>query len=572
MMIKRDNYTSQNQKQTVNEKNNAQEDLVNQQQAKQSSHGKAFTSLLWLIIKNDRLPFFFGVLALFLGVLLNLAFPLIIGKDLTSFINLQPEAFVFIIITFVAQGVCFYFRTYSFGILANHISQRIQFKLFFHFISEPDDRSLDLDKLFRHHLTAIKDVVNSKLSVIIRYSLQIILGVSVMVTLAAELTLAIIICTSIVLILGRLFGKRLKHSSSDFDKKSSYLQSLINDLLQDRVLVKLFNFPHTAQSTVASNLTLVSQSYRRRVITSSILQSLLPTLISIFIIFLLAGGIYLVKSGHLSEGDLLAFTIVSAMVSVSASFLIQSLIKLGDGLRAIDELSNFIDLNSIIPLSLPPFTELPVPSSRPQIEFTVDNLTYVHSERTLFENLSFTISAGERVLIAGPSGTGKTTLLRLLLGLEASIEFNNAIRPNVSKPELHEHCSYIPQQAPLYNLPLRANLANDFSISHATVMRLLEELNLHERLAEYLSDADYQTKNLRVSDLSGGEKQRLAIARAILKQPSLLILDEATNALDEQNEKKVFMLIRHLLPKSTVILVSHRSSAKDFCDRVIKLA
>lgn len=185
---------------------------------------------------------------------------------------------------------------------------------------------------------------------------------------------------------------------------------------------------------------------------------------------------------------------------------------------------------------------------------SIKHLTYVHEGQRILENISLTIGAGEYVGIIGPNGGGKTTLLKLMLGL---------LKPTSGKVDVHiaRHAiGYVPQRA--------ANIDPSFP---ATVREVVESgavkpgrIFMQKADREAVKDALAVTgmtkfASRRIADLSGGERQRVLIARALAARPKILVLDEPTNAVDVANQEAFYDFIRdlHRKHKITIVIVSH---------------
>jgi ATP-binding cassette, subfamily B, bacterial PglK len=232
------------------------------------------------------------------------------------------------------------------------------------------------------------------------------------------------------------------------------------------------------------------------------------------------------------------------------------------------------------------FQELQPPTSRGareplRFEGTLEvrgvSFRYPGSGRPALEDVSLSVARGEIVGIAGHSGAGKSTLLDLLLGLLTP----TAGAVVVDGRDLREHrrawqdqIGYVPQSIYLTDDTIRRNVAfgiPDAEIDDAAVWRALEAAQL-DTFVRSLPEGVHTTVGERGVRLSGGERQRLGIARAMYHDPQVLVLDEATSALDADTERAIMETVHRLHGSRTVIIVSHRSSALEGCDRIHHLA
>ncbi|HEN5520869.1 TPA: ATP-binding cassette domain-containing protein, partial [Legionella pneumophila] len=202
-------------------------------------------------------------------------------------------------------------------------------------------------------------------------------------------------------------------------------------------------------------------------------------------------------------------------------------------------------------------------------------ISFSYGEKAILKNVSFDIHRNKIIAIKGPSGVGKSTCVDLILGLlkpdDGSILFNQFVVPMDVEHATSKKkwVSYVPQNIFLFNDSIRNNITwlnND--VNEADLWKVLALVD-----AENLVRSMPNGLNTMIGDrgvhLSGGERQKLAIARAILSSPTLLILDEATSALDPQSEAVIMQSLAALKQTMTVILIAHRESTIDYADAII---
>jgi ATP-binding cassette, subfamily B, bacterial len=192
------------------------------------------------------------------------------------------------------------------------------------------------------------------------------------------------------------------------------------------------------------------------------------------------------------------------------------------------------------------------------------------------ENINFDIKQGETVAFVGPSGAGKTTLVKLLVGLyqpaEGKVLYNNLESTQIDLLELRKQLGFVTQDAQLFSGTIRENL--QFVKPNATDTEILEALN--KASCQNLLNRAENGLNSTIGEggikVSGGEKQRLSIARAILRNPNFLIFDEATSALDSITEEEINTTIRSISDKNRItVLIAHRLSTIMHADRIFVL-
>jgi ATP-binding cassette subfamily C protein len=210
------------------------------------------------------------------------------------------------------------------------------------------------------------------------------------------------------------------------------------------------------------------------------------------------------------------------------------------------------------------------------VEFSNVSFSYTNSDKEfLLKNINFTINVNETTAIIGSSGAGKSTILDLLMGLmlpnSGNIYVDNTPIQSGNIKAWRREIGYVPQEPYLLNDTIRNNVL--LGKLDATEEEIIDALKLSSAY-EFISNMEEGIETViseRGQRLSGGERQRIALARALVHKPSVLILDEATNAIDSGNETKIFDAVENLHRKLTVIIISHRDSTVNRADRILKL-
>ena len=204
-------------------------------------------------------------------------------------------------------------------------------------------------------------------------------------------------------------------------------------------------------------------------------------------------------------------------------------------------------------------------------EITIKNLSFQYEDRLILDNLCLSIQKGEKIAFVGASGSGKSTLIKMLLGLlkynKGHIHLGEMELSDICLNDLYDKVSYISQDTPVFDGTIQENLVFEKKVSKEQILIALREVQL-----SYLVGNLKKGFNTEIGEkgtcLSGGEKQRLALARLWFQDAELVILDEATSAMDNLTEEKVMKAVMHKLQEKTVIAIAHRlSSIADF-DRI----
>ena len=205
-------------------------------------------------------------------------------------------------------------------------------------------------------------------------------------------------------------------------------------------------------------------------------------------------------------------------------------------------------------------------------EIAISNLSFQYEERKIIDDLSLSIKKGEKIAFVGESGSGKSTLIKILLGLvkysQGKVRLGDMELSGICLNNLYDRVSFLSQDAPVFDGTIKENLVFDRMVPEEQMRDALREVQLShlvENLAEGL-DTEIGEKG---TCLSGGEKQRLALARLWFEDPELVILDEATSAMDNLTEENVMQSVMRKLKDKTVIAIAHRLNSISGFDRII---
>ena len=213
-----------------------------------------------------------------------------------------------------------------------------------------------------------------------------------------------------------------------------------------------------------------------------------------------------------------------------------------------------------------------------RIAFRNVNFRYSDDETLAIDNFSETINAGTVVGIVGATGSGKSTLLDLLLGLieptNGKIEIDDVVFNKGNKRQWQRLIGFVPQEIHLYNGSVIENIcfgSTDGPVDMHKVIECAKKACIHEFIENSLSDGYHTNLGQNGARLSGGQKQRICLARALYRDPKVLIMDEPTSALDNKTENMIMNAIYSLKNEVTIIMVAHRMATVKFCDKIIML-
>ena len=378
-----------------------------------------------------------------------------------------------------------------------------------------------------------------------------------------------------VLLLGSLTGlvsKKIKFIQRSINSQTDRQAGVITESLRNIELVKTFGltFPEIRRlNELTENIFKLEMIKAKKVSSLSFLQGIMLAVLKQSILFIL---LWLIFRQVLSTGELIAMQFISVAI-----------------FTPLQDLGNMIILYREANASLSIFDKMmqkPV-EQRPENSTEVGPLTSLRFEKVIFrhrsagynsiDDISFSVSSGETIAFVGPSGSGKSTLVKLLVGLYTPINghiyYNDVNSLNIRYNPLRRQIGFVSQETQLYAGTIKHNLL--FSKPSASDEEI--EDAIHQASADKLIAKAEQGLNTVLGEsgmkLSGGEKQRISIARALLRKPNLLIFDEATSALDSLTEEEITSTIKKISAsgKQMTVLIAHRLSTIMHADRIYVL-
>ncbi len=407
---------------------------------------------------------------------------------------------------------------------------------------------------------------------LIKDPLTIIGYLSFLIYLSPKLSLLMLILLPVTgLLIGRL-SKRLKRDSGDFSVASGQNLSHVEETLGGIKVIKAFTAEDTMlQKFIKGNNRLFSilnkMAYRRDM--ASPLTEVLGVAVLCTILYL--GGSFVLKGdAQLSGGDLITYIAVFAMIINPAKNLSTTIFSIQKGLAAIDRIEEVLHA----PLKIEEKSDAKnINSFGDSIEFK--QVSFAYEDKETLSNISFTVKKGQTVALVGSSGAGKSTLVDLVprfhdcTGGEILLDGTN-IKDYQIQP-LRRLMSFVTQEPVLFNDTIAANIAlGNPTAPQEEIEAAAKIANAHNFITQ--KEQGYQTNiGDRGMKLSGGERQRLTIARALLQNPPILILDEATSSLDTESERLVQDAINNLMKDRTSLVIAHRLSTIRNADDIIVL-
>ena len=360
-----------------------------------------------------------------------------------------------------------------------------------------------------------------------------------------------------------VFRKRMNKADNDVSTK------MIDSLLNFET-VKYFNNEKFESSRLDQSLEEYELAANQSRHTLSMLNIAQTFIIMFGITIMLVMSVYGIKSGDIDIGG---FVVINTYMLQ----LYQPLNWLGSVYREIRQsLTDMENMFSLLEISPPKDEKLKLLTESNDTEIRFDKVSFDYDvRRTVIKNVSFTVPNGKKVAIVGPTGAGKSTISRLLFKFynpkEGNIYINETDINNFSQNSLREIIGVVPQDTVLFNDSIYYNIAyGNASSSKEEVINAAKNANIHNFINS-LPDGYETIVGERGLKLSGGEKQRVAIARTILKNPKIFFFDEATSALDTSTEKEIQKNLENISVGKTTLIIAHRLSTSANADNIIVL-
>lgn len=432
-----------------------------------------------------------------------------------------------------------------------------------------DERKGDIMARMTGDVTEVELSMISSVDVIFKHPIMITVYLGVLFAMSWQLTLFVLVLLPISGWLIGIVGKNLKKQSLVAQNLQGELLSQLDETIGGLRIIKAFNAQKKAENRFGGlneNIRSLFYKLHNRYNLAFPLSEFIGTVVIALLLWF--GGLMIVGNhSQINAAEFIYYLVIFYSIITPAKDLSRATFSIRKGLASLERIDRIMDAEDTIQ---EPVNPVHIDKFEHQIEFK--NVSFRYQQEWVLQDIQLTIPRGKTVALVGQSGSGKTTLIDLLPRFydpeKGEILIDGINIKNINTLNLRQFMGNVNQEAILFNDTFYNNIT--FGVDHATREQVEEAAkiaNAHDFIME--TELGYETNiGDRGSKLSGGQRQRISIARAILKNPPILILDEATSALDTASEKMVQKALENLMANRTTLVVAHRLSTIRKADEI----
>ncbi|MDM1453946.1 ABC transporter ATP-binding protein [Myroides odoratimimus] len=479
-----------------------------------------------------------------------------------------------IISLFLLKNLFNYWAMYFITFLRNGVLKDIRNAMYKKSLELPlsffsEKRKGDVISRITSDVLEIQHSFLSILEVVVREPLTIIFTIVVMFGISTELTLFVFIFVPISGVIISKVGKTLKKSSQKASEEQGYFLSIIEESLSGLKVIKSFNseknFNKKFQDSTHSFYELNNTILNRQNLSSPLSEFLGIVTIAVLLVY---GGHLVLGEGTLTGAAFIAYIGMAYNILTPAKAMSKASYSLKRGNAAAERVLQVLEEENPIESK-----ENAIAKSSFEDKIEVDNISFKYEEEYVLKDFTLTVPKGKSVALVGQSGSGKSTIANLLTRFwdinEGAIKIDNEDIRNLELSDLRDLIGLVTQDSILFNDTIKNNLKlGKEDATDEEIMQALKIANAYEFVKDLPHGIDTNIGDAG-NKLSGGQKQRLSIARAVLKNPPIMILDEATSALDTESEKLVQVALDNMMQNRTSIIIAHRLSTIQKADLIV---
>lgn len=481
-----------------------------------------------------------------------------------------------IIVLFLLKNIFGYLANYWMVFLRNGVVRDLRNAVYKKTVELPlsyfsEQKKGDIMARVTNDVSTLEYSMLPVLELIAREPLAIIFTITIMLIMSAKLTLFVFVFIPLSgLIISRI-GKSLKRKSDRVQKEQGNILSTIEETLTGLRIIKGFNAEEKFNARFKES-TSRFYHFSNKLLNRQNLASPTSEFLGILVISILLwyGGQLVLVEKSLASSTFIAYMGLAYNIMVPAKAIARGLYNIKQGNAAAERIQEIIDTPNPLKDSANASIKTDFNSN---IKF--ENISFKYKDEYVLKNFSLNIPKGKKVALVGQSGSGKSTIANLVTRFydvnEGKILIDGSDIRDLTTKSLRNQLGIVTQDAILFNDSIKNNLL--LGNENATEKEIIDALKIANAW-EFVKDLP-EGINTNIGDsgnkLSGGQKQRLSIARAVLKNPPIMVLDEATSALDTESERLVQLALENMMKNRTSIVIAHRLSTIQNADEIIVL-
>ncbi len=479
-----------------------------------------------------------------------------------------------IITMFLLKNLFNYWAMYFITFLRNGVLKDIRNAMYKKTVELPlefysEKRKGDLMSRISSDVFEIQHSFLSVLELIVREPLTILFTIVAMLAISVKLTLFVFIFIPVSGYVISLVGKSLKRQSDKAQQEQGFFLSIIDETLGGLKVIKGF----TSEDYFNSKFQASTERFNHlsnRILNRQNLSSPLSEFLGIAVIAILLwyGGNMVLVEGTLSGAAFIAYMALSYNILTPAKAISKASYGVKKGNAAAERVLEILEQENTIESKVNAPTKPTFDDS-----ITIKNVNFAYEDETVLKDFSLTIPKGQTIALVGQSGSGKSTIANLLTRFydvnDGSISIDGTDIKDVELKSLRQLMGLVTQDSILFNDTIKVNVAlGKLDATDEEIIDALKIANAYEFVKD-LPNGIHTNIGDSGNKLSGGQKQRLSIARAVLKNPPIMILDEATSALDTESERLVQQALENMMQNRTSVVIAHRLSTIQKADLIV---
>jgi ATP-binding cassette, subfamily B, bacterial MsbA len=529
--------------------------------------------LKWMTVAFITLLFSVGLGLILPLVVRSLVDSVLIDMD-QSMLNLLAGG---LLIVFLVQALFSFAHRLTIAYVGERVIADLRIELYSHLQRlslkfYADRRTGEIVSRLTNDVSLLQQAITENLVSLVRQLLTLLGAAVFLFYLNWRLTLLILTAIPIMTLTMVWLGRKIRAASKLVQDKLAEAASVVEETISGIRIVKSFarEAHEIGRFSARVNETFEAAMVRAKV--TAVLAPIIGFLAFASITFTLWFGSYEVIQGRLTAGGLVAYLVYTMMVATPISSLAGLYAQFQSALGAAERLFELLDTRPDI-ADRP--DALPLPPVNGRVTFRQVSFNY-NSKMAILRQINFTAEPGRVIALVGPSGAGKSTLVNLIPRFydvnEGAITIDGHDIREVTLHSLRDQIGIVPQETILFSDTVRANiLYGKLDANQVELEAAAQAANAHDFILHELPDGYDTLVGERGVKLSGGQRQRVAIARAILKNPRVLILDEATSSLDSESEQLVQEALERLMAGRTSFVIAHRLSTIVNADHILVL-